>query len=74
MALISDGAESVGMDQGFAFAIFNMAWAGAQIAGSAGGASLAQVTSDGFVYAIIAALCAATLVVVSRRREVAHVA
>jgi MFS family permease len=74
MALISDGAESVGMDQGFAFAIFNMAWAGAQIAGSAGGASLAQATSDGVVYAIIAALCFGTLVAVSRRREVVRTA
>ena len=74
MALISDGAESVGMDQGFAFAIFNMAWAGAQIAGSAGGASLAQATSDGVVYVIIAALCFGTLVAITRRREVARVA
>jgi hypothetical protein len=74
MALISDGAETVGLDQGFAFAIFNMAWAGAQIAGSAGGASIAQATSDGVAYAIIAALCFATLIAVTRRREVARVA
>jgi hypothetical protein len=74
MALISDGAESVGLDQGFAFAIFNMAWASAQIAGSAGGASIAQATSDGVAYGIIAALCFATLIAVSRRREVARVA
>jgi MFS family permease len=70
MALISDGAESVGMDQGSAFAIFNMAWAGAQIAGSAGGAALAQATSDGVVYAIIACLCAATLAAIGTRRAV----
>jgi MFS family permease len=74
MALISDGAEAVGLDQGFAFAIFNMAWAGAQITGSAGGATLAQATTDGVVYGIIAALCFGTLVAVSRRREVARVA
>jgi MFS family permease len=70
MALISDGAEAVGLDQGFAFAIFNMAWAGAQIAGSAGGASLAQATSDGVVYGIIAALCAGTLAAIGTRRAV----
>ena len=69
MALISDGAEAVGLDQGFAFAIFNMAWAAAQIAGSAGGASLAQATSDAVVYVSIAALCAGTLLAISRRRE-----
>jgi MFS family permease len=68
MALISDGVEAVGMDQGFAFAIFNMVWAGAQIAGSAGGASLAEATSDGLVYGIVAALCFGTLVAISRRR------
>jgi MFS family permease len=74
MALISDGAEAVGLDQSFAFAIFNMVWAGAQITGSAGGATLAQATSDGVVYGMIAGLCLVTLVVISRRREVARVA
>jgi hypothetical protein len=74
MALISDGAEAVGLDQGFAFAIFNMAWAGAQIAGSAGGATLAGATTDAVAYGIIAALCLGTLVAISRRREVARVA
>jgi MFS family permease len=68
MALISDGAEAIGVDQTFAFAIFNMAWAAAQISGSAGGATLAQATSDGVVYGLIAALCAATLVALGRRR------
>jgi MFS family permease len=67
MALISDGAEAVGLDQGFAFAIFNMAWATAQISGSAGGAALAQTTSDGVVYGLVAALCALTLLGLGRR-------
>jgi hypothetical protein len=66
MALISDGAEAIGLDQGFAFAIFNMAWAAAQVAGSAGGAALAQGTSDGVAYGVIAALCAGTLVAIAR--------
>lgn len=70
MALISDGAEAVGLDQGFAFAIFNMAWAAAQIGGSAGGAALAQATSDAVVYGAIAALCAGTLAAISIRRAV----
>jgi MFS family permease len=67
MALISDGSETVGLDQGFAFALFNMAWAGAQVAGSAGGATLAQGTSDGVAYGIVAALSLATLVAVRVR-------
>ena len=70
MALISDGAEEIGLDQGFAFAIFNMAWAGAQIAGGGGGAALAQATSDGTVYALIACLSLATLTVIQVRRPV----
>ena len=69
MALISDGAEAVGLDQGYAFAIFNMAWAAAQVGGSAGGAALADATSDTLVYAVIAALCAATLLAIGRRKE-----
>ena len=67
MALISDGAETVGLDQGFAFALFNMAWASAQVAGAAGGAALAQRTSDGVVYAMIAGLSFATLIAIRLR-------
>ena len=66
MALISEGSERVGLDQGFAFAIFNMAWAAAQVAGSAGGAALAQGTSDGVAYGVVAALCAGTLAAIMR--------
>ncbi|MEA2142310.1 MAG: hypothetical protein QOI64_740 [Solirubrobacteraceae bacterium] len=69
MALISDGAEQVGLEQSFAFAIFNIAWAGAQIAGAAGGSTLAQVSSDTAVYVLIAVLCAATLAAVRRPRS-----
>jgi MFS family permease len=70
MALISDGAEQVDLDQSFAFAIFNMSWAGAQIAGAAGGAALAQATSDTAVYLLIAALCAVSLIAIQSRSEV----
>jgi MFS family permease len=69
MALISDGAEASGLDQGFAFALFNMAWAGAQVAGSAGGASLAQATSDGAAYAVVAGLSFLTLIAIQTRRR-----
>ena len=68
MALISDGAERTGLDQGYAFAIFNRAWAAAQVVGSGGGAALAQETSDGVAYGLIAALCAATLAAVVVRQ------
>jgi MFS family permease len=70
IALISDGVEASGLDQGFAFAIFNMFWAGAQIAGSAGGASLAQATSDVVPYGLVAVLSLGTLVAIQARRTV----
>jgi hypothetical protein len=70
MALISEGAEHIGLHQGYAFALFNMTWGGAQIAGAAGGAALAQATSDTAVYLVVAALCGATLAAVGSRRAV----
>ena len=70
MALISDGADEVGLEQSFAFAMFNIAWAGAQIAGAAGGAALAQATSDAAVYLLIAALCVGTLIAIQSRSEI----
>ena len=66
-ALISHGAESVGLDQGYAFALFNLAWAGGQVVGNAGSAGLAQATADAVPYALLAALCLATIVTVGRR-------
>ncbi len=66
-AMISDGAERAGLDQGYGFALFNLAWAGGQVVGNAGGAGLAQATTDAVPYGLLAALCAATLVVVVRR-------
>jgi MFS family permease len=66
-ALISHGAESVGLDQGYAFALFNLAWAGGQVVGNAGSAGLAQATADAVPYALLAALCLGTIVTVGRR-------
>lgn len=65
-ALISHGAEAVRLDQGYAFALFNIAWAGGQVIGDAGSASLAQATVDAVPYALLCAICVATLVAVKR--------
>jgi MFS family permease len=67
-ALISHGAEGVGLDQGYAFALFNLAWAGGQVVGNAGSAGLAQATADAVPYALLSALCLVTIVTVGRRR------
>jgi predicted MFS family arabinose efflux permease len=66
-AMISHGAERVGLDQGYAFALFNIAWAGGQVIGDAGSAGLAQATADAVPYVLLALLCVVTLVTVSRR-------
>jgi MFS family permease len=66
-ALLSDASESEGLDQGFAFGLMNLAWAGGQVVGGAAGAGLADATSDAVPYAILALLCAASLVLTGGR-------
>ena len=65
-ALLSDGAEDVGLDQGFGFALLNLAWAPGHIVGSAAGGALADAMGDAVPYLILAGLCLATLFAVRR--------
>lgn len=67
MALLSDGAEGAGVAQGMAFGLVNLAWGGGQVGGAAGGARLADGTTDALPYLVVAALCAATLVLLRRQ-------
>lgn len=60
MALLSDTVERSGIDQWFAFALVNLAWAGGQVAGGSGGGGLADATSDAVPFAVVAALLAVT--------------
>ena len=68
-AMISDGAERSGLAQGYAFGLFNLAWAGGQVIGGAGSAGLAQATSDLVPYALLAVLCLATVLAVRRQAQ-----
>ncbi len=61
MALVADVAEANGIDQAHAAALMNLAWAGGQIVGSAGGGATATAVNDAFPTLFIAGLCAATL-------------
>jgi predicted MFS family arabinose efflux permease len=63
MAMLSDAAESHGLDQGLAAALMNLAWAGGQIIGSGGGGAVAKHVGDGVPTAAAAALCALTLAI-----------
>jgi MFS family permease len=69
MALLSDGAEAVGLPQGVAFGLVNLAWAGGQVSGSAGGARLADATSDVVPYAVLATLAGTTLLLLALLRD-----
>jgi MFS family permease len=62
MGLLTGGAERVGLDHGFAFAYFNLAWAAGFSLGSVAGGSLAEVTRDAVPYTAVAALYAASAV------------
>jgi len=61
MSLLSDEAERTGLDYAFGFTLVNMAWAPAQIGGAAGGAALAELTSDAVPYLTVCGLCVLTL-------------
>jgi MFS family permease len=62
MAMLSDIAETQGLDQGLAAALMNLAWAGGQILGSGGGGSIAKAAGDSVPMATVAGLCGITLV------------
>jgi predicted MFS family arabinose efflux permease len=59
-ALLSDGAETAGIDQGFGMALLNVAWAPANVVGAVLGGALAQIVGD-TAYLLAAALCLITL-------------
>jgi MFS family permease len=60
-ALLSDGAETAHLDQGFGFALLNVAWAPANVVGAALGGVLAQTAGGGSAYLLAAGLCLVTL-------------
>jgi MFS family permease len=69
IAMLSDGAEAHGIEQGIAFALVNLAWAVGQTGGSAGSARLADaVGSDKVPYLLLAGTCVLTLAVLARSR------
>jgi MFS family permease len=65
MAMLSDVAESAGLDQGLAAGLMNLAWAGGQVLGAGVGGALAKATGDGVPMDGLAALCALTLLAVT---------
>ena len=73
MALLSDGAEALGIAQGFAFALSNLGWSIGQTAGAAAGARLADATSDTVPYVVLSAVCCLTVALLARSRRLTPV-
>lgn len=67
MAMLADAAEQSGLDQGFAFALVNLAWAVGQVTGSASSGALAQATTDAVPFLVVSALCVVTLIALRAR-------
>jgi predicted MFS family arabinose efflux permease len=69
MALLSDGAEALGIAQGFAFALSNVGWSIGQTAGSAASARLADATSDTVPYLVLSLICCVTVAILARTQR-----
>jgi MFS family permease len=67
MAMLSEGAEKLGIAQGYAFALTNLAWGIGQGVGEAGSGRLADALGDHVPYLILAGVAAGTLAVLLRQ-------
>jgi MFS family permease len=62
MALLSAGADRLGLNQGLAFGMSNLAWAAGQAVAAAGSGALAEATSDVVPYSLLAGACLLSLI------------
>jgi MFS family permease len=65
MALLSTGAESVGLPQALAFGLMNAAWAAGAVIGPGLGGMLGERLGDPVAYGLGALACAVTLAVIT---------
>jgi MFS family permease len=65
MTLVSAGADRLKLNQGLLFGIDNLAWAAGQGIAAAAGGAIAQATADLVPYALLAALCLGSLLLLS---------
>ena len=72
-AYLANGAEEVGLPQGMAFGLMNVAWATGAVSGPAAGGAIASATGDWIPFVLGATVCAATFAVLSARRLPARV-
>jgi len=69
LALLSDGAERIGLAQGLGFGLMNAAWGGGNSLGPALGGALADVAGDALPFALMAGVCGLTLLGITRGRR-----
>jgi MFS family permease len=69
MALLSDGAESMGLAQGLAFGLLNASWGAGNAVGPPVGGALADAFGDALPYGLMALACALTLLALTRGRR-----
>jgi MFS family permease len=67
MAMLSDGAEGIGLNQALAAGLTNLTWGLGQMAGSVAGAEAGESFGDTSAYATLAVLCLLTLGLLARR-------
>jgi MFS family permease len=66
MALLADAAERIGLAQGLAFGLMNVAWGTGNALGPVLGGALADAWGDALPYALAAAVCGVTLLFLLR--------
>jgi MFS family permease len=67
MAMLSDGADAVGLEQGLAFGLMNLTWATGQSLGDVGGAQLGQAAGDEVAYLALSVVCVGGFLVLRAR-------
>jgi MFS family permease len=67
MAMLSDGAEGIGLEQGLAFGLMNLTWATGQSVGDIGGARLGEAAGDEVAYLLLSAICVVAFLVLRSR-------
>jgi MFS family permease len=63
MAMLSDGADEVGLEQGLAFGLMNLTWATGQTLGDIGGSRLGEAAGDEVAYLTLSVICLVTFIV-----------
>jgi MFS family permease len=66
LVLLGQGSDEAGFDHIYAFALMNLAWAGAQTVATAGGGALAEATRDIVPYALVAGVALITALTMAR--------